>query len=300
MNIFQVYKIIMGLVIAGFVIAFFATFMGDYAGLNTQTMTYKAMNNFRNSVHDVYITGNTVDFLELSQNGIDDCTVIPKEENEPTEIRCGSIGKSFFTPIMFTKEKEGGLFLERSYLDLGWTKFYMVSAISDMTVIFIPETIPAIVMMENITSSFSCDLGIRGMKCSYQTGQQNENLRFTTCTSSFIQKTRGKTEFLSTYEILTGECTSPKPSYNHRFVNIRANCAGESDEICIETTATNTGNIYVNGNRHVYEDMFDILSIIIGGAEKDIFGNSLGERLFEEKNKFLENQLAVQRVLDGL
>ena len=131
MNIFQVYKIILGIIVAVFVVTFLINFMGDYLGLNTQTNTYKAMNSFRSAVQDVYSTGNSVEFNQLSQRGMPECSIMPADETGPMHIKCGSIRMSFFTPLIFTGEKEGGLLIERTHLDYGWTNFYIVLAVQN-------------------------------------------------------------------------------------------------------------------------------------------------------------------------
>ncbi|MFH1444945.1 MAG: hypothetical protein ABIF08_00505, partial [Nanoarchaeota archaeon] len=126
MDIFQVYKIILGLIVAAMFIAFISTFLGDYMGLNTETMTYKAMNSFRDAVHDVYVTGDTLVFNELSKERIPECNIRSTIESEPTRVSCSSIRMPFFTPLAFSKEKDYEYTISRNEVDYGWTKFYMV------------------------------------------------------------------------------------------------------------------------------------------------------------------------------
>jgi len=284
MNIFQVYKIILGLIVAGFVVFFVANFLGDYVGLNTQTNTYKAMNNFRNVVQDVYNTGNSVEFNQFSQKTMPEIYIQPSESFQPMGIKSGSISMSFFTPIIFMKEKGQGFVLERNEIDLGWTKFYMVYAVSDLVVIFSPENTASLDLIKKITSSF----------------QSNEKVLFTTCSFGSIQSPKKQNEFLDLLNlgsISTGTCIADKPAYVHRIVEIKNNCFG-SDGVCVQTSSTNIGKIFVNGNEHVYRDVFDIVAVIIGGAEIDVFGGTLGEKLLREKNNFFKNQLLIQTVLE--
>ena len=298
MNLFDVYKIILGLVLAGFVIVFAANFLGNYAGVNENTLTYKAMNDFRNSLQNVYTTGNSLEFSKLSQKGIDDCYLSPFSESEPTDIKCGSISMSFYTPVLFTKEKQDGLFLDRSNLDLGWTKFYAVSAVPNMVVIFAPENQATMQTIDDIVGSFSCDYGIDRFSCKSTLSGENTKLKFSIChENDILTLAKSRNDFLSFLETLTiqnyGCNIAPEGTY--RIVKLSQNCPDDLEGICIEPAVGNIGRMVVNGNDYFYKDSLDIIAVILGGTEKHPLENkALGIRLLEEKNKCFKEQLLIQ------
>ncbi|MBU0898800.1 MAG: hypothetical protein KKB03_03705 [Nanoarchaeota archaeon] len=278
MNIFQVYKIILGLIVAAFVIFFVTNFLGDYVGLNTQTMTYKAMNELRDKMNDVYITGNSIEFSLLTKKGTPDCFVGSGEEYTSTEIKCGSLGMSFFTPLFFTEGGEGKLFINRNYLDFGWSKFYAVSITPEMIILFVPENSAAKDKMLNITDAL----------------KENENIKFAICDNEGITDLVDGDSFLTSTPTETSSSCTASLGGVYRIVKISSNC--NNDGICIEI---NSKTISLDGERLNYEDVLDMLAVIIGGTEKDAFGVNQGKVLFIEKNKVLKNQLLVQIALEN-
>lgn len=284
-SVYQMFKIVTGLIISGFILYFLVSYAGVYAGTQEDIQRALIQRNFFRVVQDVYYTGTPFTFTDFARAQLD----ISIDPTEPAGL-VTKLGKfPFPVPMIFAPGDE--LFLYTSSLDLGWWRFSQVYAVPKTVVLFTPldgsdatwELIRKTVQAMPDSSGFE-------PKVTFGFCNGNETLR-NFCGANYDLPCE-RDYFLVFREgaVAFSPCTARLPK-NQRLVTIARDCTGVPG-LCLDPPLERgIGEIHMLGSINMdgefigsYKDGLDIAAAVFGGTERDIYG--LGaEKLYAHKNR---------------
>jgi len=287
MEIFQIFKIIFGLIVSGVILFFLIQYSGTYTLLQKDILKTNIMKSFIDNARGVYLTGNPIKFTGFSRAQL---SLSLDSSREPPAVRfdLGSFQPN--VPIFFVHDKE--LFIDRNSLDHGWWRFYFAEAMPKTEIIFSPaynspETWDT---LENTVRLLPNSAGFEP-KITYSLCSGNDVFRM--CESAACESD----EFLDFYTSYKSSifitCTATF-SGNYRLVTISNNCAN-TGEVCVNPVEK---NIYIDTKTLPYADYLDIVSVIIG-AQNTISGEDLynyKQKVFQAEAK-LAAKIMYERAL---
>lgn len=257
---FQVFKIILGIVISAFILMFVINFVGSYMGVGETTRKVSLLLNFKKSVQDVYTTSVATDF-DMGESEILRY-VAPNIQTGVSSMDVEPI------PLIMVPGKE--LLVSRNEYDIGWWKFYFVQSMPKTRVMFVPlaDKEESISMMGNITSFFPPDRNVEtrnefGVGCSegeFWVGINRKDFLDSAIpslmASDFVFSVCGE----ELHERLKGE--------GYRIVVISHSITG--DDFIVEPPQEGIGHVHVKGEdgeygEYVYKNPMDIVSLLLGG-----------------------------------
>jgi len=118
-SVFQIFRVLIGLIVFMFVISFFLRIADMYSYTQTMGNKIDAVNNFDYTAMQTYTSGNPSEFPGFK----DFETVV----YEPPKIKSDAGQKTLTVPVFFMPTK-GEVSLERSCLDFGWFRWCCVFA----------------------------------------------------------------------------------------------------------------------------------------------------------------------------
>lgn len=300
-TIYQLFKIIFGLIASVFILFFLVHYTGIYITTQEDVMRVLIIQNFRKAVQDVYFTGNPINFSDFRRL---DFTLHFDGQAEPPVMK-SDVGETvFLTPMFFSPSDN--IFIDRNHLDYGWFKFYFVEALPEISLIFNPLDTGLWQdtdweLMENITALFPSTTG-RAPKA-----------RFGFCDGDTLSDTWERYDFLDSpsavlkqpHAATTFSLCNASMSWNQRLVTISQSCSYNfiTQGICIQPSDIyGIGFAYINGSdsSYMYRDSLDLAAMIIGGDGKDIYGiSTLGESAYEYKNKIWRERVRLASMITG-
>lgn len=295
-SVYQLFKIVTGLIIGGFILYFLLSYAGTYAGTQEDIQRALIQRNFFRALQDAYHTGTPFGFTDLGRVTLD----ISIEPTEPAGI-VTKLGKfPFPVPVIFVPADE--LFLYCSDLDLGWWKFRVVYAVPQTTILFAPLD----------ASERTWNLIEKTVRSMPDTTGFEPKVTFGFCDGSDVfENFCGADQdmpceqgyFLTKLSTLRGAvspCTASLPQ-NRKLITIAPSCHTHPG-VCAELPDQNgTGNLYIDGKfLGLYKDGLDIAAAVFGGTEKDIYGIG-GEKLYVLKNRAFASRvgLAARTMAEG-
>lgn len=303
-TIYQLFKIIFGLIASAFILYFLINYTGIYISTQEDFQRVLIIHNFRKATQDVYFTGNPINFTDF---GMLDFTLYFDGQSEPSVMKSNAGDTVFITPIFFSQSDN--ILIERGYLDHGWFKFYFVEALPEMFIVFNPLD-PGLIqdkdweLMKNITTLFPSTIG-RSPKvsfgfCGYPSRDSLsdfwERYDFLDSPSAVLKQA---------HVAMTFSKCNLSMQWNQRLVTISNSCTPDfiTQGICIQPPDIyGIGYAYINGsgNPHLYKDPLDLVAMIIGGDKKDIYGvKPLGESLYMYKNKIWRERIRLASMIIG-
>ncbi len=282
-SLYQMFRLIFGLVISAFILFAIIYFLGAYTGLSESSQKAEITSNFLKTSGDVYSTGNSVSFTDFAGKDF----TITFDATEPGGL-VSSAGK---TPLHFPLFPRigGEVLIYSGSLDMGWWEFRFVEALPRTRVLFNPavqdwDLISGIVGF--LPDSEFFEPAITFGFCDGQSVQER------LCGSDFCEKD----DFLRGLASPPGPvnpCTADLPP-DAILVTVARECASESRGICLTPPDPDgIGTISLrSGETMLYKDPLDIVAAIIGGPGKDIYGNS-GKSLHKYKNDAFRKEVAL-------
>jgi len=286
-SIYQVFKLIFGLIVSAVMLFFLINYSSIYGSTQADINRALIMKNFMKAAQDVYMTGNPTNFSDFSRlefdltfRGSSDPAVIKSNTgyvpNIPVRI-----------PLFFVPGRE--VFIDRNHLDYDFWKFYFVEAVPETIIIF--TITGADNEYEELTESI--------VRLLPSTTYFTPKVLFGFCSGTTLIKPCGIDDFCEREQfdasgyILQQPCTNTELSAKkYRLVTISIACNPASRGICIEPRDDNwMGDAYMSGSRYLYKDAADLVALIIGGEEEDIFGTVQGEMFYNYKNKVFRERL---------
>ena len=302
MSIYRIFQIIFGIVVSVFILYFLIQYASNYAGFQEDVQRVTILKNLKITAESVYTYGNPVVFQDTSLYDFSSCCM-QTSKPEPPVIKCsfGEIGP-VFVPMLFSGGR--GVVVEGSDLNLGWHVMHWVEVMPASVILFNPldSSEETWSLMKNLTSLLP------------STENLDEKVTFGFCDgSSLLEDMCGgsceRYSFLSvldSHQAPSSKCTRSLGG-SYRLVTISGQCSPtfSGQGVCVRPSADGVGVAYLAGSdkEFVYKDMFDIIALMIGGSEKDVFGKTKGERLYAYKNEVwkesvsLASQIMKQRAL---
>jgi hypothetical protein len=127
-SVFQVFKIILGIIISVFILFLVLRFAGSYMMIGETSREVSVIVNFKKSISNVYTTGVPTDFE------IKDSEILGYR---PPYIETG-VSFVDMDPIPFLTMPGEKFSIYRNEYDSGWWKFYFIEAFPETRVLFIP------------------------------------------------------------------------------------------------------------------------------------------------------------------
>ena len=290
MNVFQLFKMVFSLVAAALILYFLLYYAGVYSGMQGESIKAKILKNFETDVNNVYSSGISVGFTDFSMSDFN----LYFDPNEPEGIRSSLGKKEISAPLFFSPGDS--VFIERGYLDMGWWRFHFVTATPPKRVIFNPlDSSPGTWrLLQDLVSIFpsteNSDIKLRFGLCNGNT--ITENLCGGPCERSGFLGVLGA---LEDDGMAFSRCTAPSGDYT--LVTVSSSCSPEyaGRGICISPpNPDGIGNAYINSSprAYIYKDPLDLLAMIMGGDENNIYG-SAAENLFTYKNRLFAERLGL-------
>ena len=286
---YQIFKVIFGLIISGVVLFVIITYISDYSQVQEDSQSAQTLKNFMKSSGDSYFTGNPIGEVDISKRE----EPITFNTDEPPGIVSVTGKVPVFFPVFFYLGDE--VFIGRNSLDMGWWEFRYVEAMPETRIYFNPIAGDSASLVSAITSAFP------------STEFFEPKVTFGFCDGSQLLENQcsGRCE-RDNFMLLTGSGISPMSTctvqipQNSRLITISQTCSPLANGYCVSLPdSQGIGTFTISGETFRYKDPVDIAAAVIGGAEKDVYGNS-GATLYQYKNNVFRKELSLaSRVLSA-
>lgn len=284
---YQAFKMVLGLMISGFVLYFLIFYTGTYSQTQEQSQQITILKNFEKLVQDVRSTGNPSPFTDFGEATFRTLSFEIKEPEGLAQV-VADVGKvSLAVPLLFRPGEL--LFVDTGIMDLGWWEFSAVTAMPDTKIVVNP-----IDASPESWSYLKDAIGYMPSTIGFQ-----PKATFALCDGNVIVE-----DFLDLCGPKEGvPCEKeyflriPRPDYglsrctaamddSQVLVTISPDCSGITTGVCFEPPTQGTGNARIAGSptAYMYHDGMDWAAIIIGGSRSDIYGIA-GENLWKHKNR---------------
>lgn len=291
-SLYRMFQIIFGIVVSVFVLYFLVNYASNYAGFQEDFQKVIIAKNLKATAESVYTFGNPVVFSDTRMHDFTSCSM-RIDEPEPPKIYCdfGSIG-NVLTPMILSADQE--VIVSRADLNFGWHLMYWVLVIPESRIIFTPTDASDETwnIMRNITSLLpsteSLDSKVTFGFCDGD--EIIEDMCGGTCDKfSFM-------DVLDSNQAPASKC-SRTASSRHKMITISSACSSSftNQGVCVKPISDGFGKVYIGGYNmeYVYKDPVDILALLFGGRERDVFDKTIGERIYDYKNHVWGERLAL-------
>ena len=274
-SIYQVFKIIFGLVISSFILFIIINFVTIYIGLQEDSQRAEIIHNFLKTSGDVYFTGNPISFDDFSRQDF----TMTFDISQPEGIVSQTGKTPVFTPLFFDPGDE--VFIYRGEMDMGWWKFRFIEAMPQTLVVFNP-----------ISQDNGLTEGI--VNLLPDTEFLEPKVTFGFCNGQALEE-KGEKQFFLAFLPLEPmvRCTATLPP-DAKLITIDPSCLSVTRGFCLTPPdSQGIGNLFIKGQLvGFYKDPLDIVSSVIGGEEEDVYGNS-GLTLYQYKNHVFRREIAL-------
>jgi len=290
-SLYRMFQIIFGIIVSVFVLYFLIQYASNYAGFQKDVQKVTIIKNLKITAESVYTYGNPVDFPDTSRYDFSSCYMIVNKP-EPPNIKCdfGEVG-SVLIPMLLSAD--GEVVVDRADLNFGWHVMHWVEVMPESVILFTPTDSSEVTwnLMKNLTDVLPSTENLEtkitydfcdGNSLTYACGGPCEKFSFMTVLDS-VQDSASR-------------CTRSL-SKKYRLITISNNCGpGFSNYgVCVKPSQDGVGVAYLagSGETYVYKDPLDIIALVIGGGEKDVFEKTGGEKLYDYKNEVWGERLSL-------
>jgi hypothetical protein len=296
MNVYMVFRIVLGIIASFFILYFLIYYSGVYSEMQRHTQCMMITQNFIKASEDVYLSGNGLGFDDFSRL---DCETEFDGLVDPAVISTMAGQQRVRLPVLFVPGDS--LLIEKRTLDYGWWKFDFVEALPDMTIVFNPTVVNSdtIGLMNSIVDMFPDTTG------------STPKIRFGFCSGgTIIKPCDGGASFCEGFRFFShvdnlavpmADCSLAGPGQT--LVKVSSSCPGtNSSGICIEPPApTGIGAAYVNGSADTYHykisfsgtrsnNPIDLVALIVGGDRRNGLG-LIADNLYHHENEHFRKEL---------
>ena len=290
----RIFQMIFGIIVSVTILYFLITYSGDYASVQKDRQRGEILVSFTHDVRSVYLTGISANFTYFSRYNFSSCFVnstqtIPEIICLDSEVS----GIPIETPVIFQPGQQ--VYIGRDSLDYGWWVFGFAEAVPSMVFVFNPvdSSEGAWEVMRNIVEHMpdtSDDWSVVSLTFAFCDGPQI----LYACGGRPCEKS----DFLSVLSsgpLGAGFSPCTADLKGKRLVAISQSC-GSGMGVCINPPSSmGVGNAFVEGSgkTYVYKDPLDLVALSVGGSEKDDFGRTGAEKIYEYKNSLLMPRLSL-------
>ena len=301
-TVYRLFQMIMGIILSAFILYLLISYSGSYAGVGRDAERLKTIDVFLQDSENVYFSGNTVNFTRFSR---DDYTSCHPRPTTPPKIWCFINEKSYeskqlLIPVLMNPGND--VLITRGTMDLGWTRVDYIEALAGMRIIFSPlsQDDESWNLLKDVVLAFP-DTGGHYPKVTLGFCNGGEIIEDTNDErwerdyfSRILAQPRGGMEFSPCEATL---------SYDQVLVTLSDTCSPgfSGPGICISPPQNGVGYAYISGSpeAYVYKDPVDLAALIIGGEERTVFGDFVGEDTWRFKNTlFLESIYLAAKLMD--
>ncbi len=282
MEVYQVFKMIFGLIASGFVLYFLISYAGVYSGISGCTQQSAAVKNYLKTAEDVYLTENEVDFPDFGRLHFTaefEPWQTPPGLKIQGETNCGSIAVT--VPII--SRPGDSIALDGRTIDVGWWRYRMAVGLPDTLVVFAPlDSSPQTwEFMRDIAEAFP---DTENTKTKVQFALcDGDDIDAGVCGSQGCSKSDFSGVLAATEGDVQGECSAKLPK-DALLISVGVFCDQPDRGVCATPIGATTGEAYLaNANKQfVTIDPLDVIALAAGGDEKTLFGVR-GQRFYEYK-----------------
>lgn len=257
MSVFQIFKIILGIIISFFILFIVLTFAGSYSEIGESGRQVSIMVNFKKSIDDVYTTGIPTDF-ETKDFEIFAYTP-PYIRTEVSNVDMDPI------PLLLVPGEKFSVY--RNEYDLGWLKFYFIEVLPETNILFVPlgddERVWSILgnITEFLPSTENTETKVRFyVGCNktdsewlYPLGERNKFLDYWLPQFVF-------------YDVEMGPCDINEEDYE--IITISEDETVDADFL-VKPIDGEIGYVYIKDGEdheeHVYKNGLDVVALFLGG-----------------------------------
>jgi hypothetical protein len=280
MEAFQIFRLIFGLIISGFVLYFIINYVATYSVTQEDIVRAQILKAFRDTSRDVWAYGigtNFSDFGRLSFKINFDIAPI----NRP--VLRTDIGEwDLPVPTLFTFGKL--LWIDRSTFDLGWWQFRLTTAQ--------PET----VFVFNPTDFQSAEFAIKLVQFLPDTAGKQPKIQYAFCGQDILPMDKMTFTTIDPKTAPTGSCDIKKLKPNWKLIKITENCEKPAIGVCVQLPENGFGQARLAGSEKTYyyleEWPFGLLALMIGYTNSSIWGIA-GDDMYNATNMWFKNEVGL-------
>ncbi len=292
--IHRIFQMIFGIIVSVTILYFLIVYSGQYKQNQEDFQKALILKAFADEAKSVYLTGISTNFTQFYKYDFSSCFIKPQTKSLP-EMQCMGTGIADVpvdTPLIFYPGKQ--VYISRGSLDYGWWVYNFAEAMPSITFVFNPEgsqeekdVITSIVQLIPDTTD---DWSVVKVGFAICDGGSLSNCGDQPCSKDDILS------IISSWEAKTKCTASLKKSM--KLVTVSRSCGSFMPQsgVCIGYPNTyGVGNAYIQGSgkEYVWKDPLDLVALSLGGSEKDEFGKTAGEKLYEIKNSALMARLSL-------
>jgi hypothetical protein len=266
-SLFQIFKIILGIIISVFILFMLLRFSGSYTEIGEASKEATVLKNFEKASQDVYVTGvpSNFTFKMESEKAIFDY--------KPPYLRT-TLGPLEFNYMLLFFEKGSEVFIDKKELDFNWWRFQWVEALPETRIVFIPlndtdvvwDTMQKIVNNLPTTDRFGpntgFDFGCNETKWTHS--QKWNGKKF----STYIQIIR---HFITRDRLCEQEIKNECPECKIVIISDNGGVVQVDKEILVVPNSNSTGYVYLNSSgvldSYFYKNPLDIVALLLGGKD---------------------------------
>jgi hypothetical protein len=271
-SVFDVFKIILGIIISVFILFVLLRFAGSYTEIGESSRQVSVMVNMKKAIEDVYTTGISTDF-----------------ETKESDLILGYRPPYIETGVSFVDMEPVPLFLvpgeklsiNRNEYDLGWWKFYLVEALPETNILFMPleSDEKTFLLIGNITSflpstentQIKTKIGIGCNGSEYWFGW--ERYKFLDAILPTLMTTEPELE----------ACQNTEYFKERGFRMVTVAEEGSDEDFVVRPVNDAIGYVYMKANdgyeEYLYKNGLDIVALMLGGNELYSYSN---QKFFRE------------------
>ncbi len=261
-SVFQIFKIILGVIISAFILFIVLRFAGSYTEIGESSRQVSIMVNFKKSMEDVYTTGISTDF-EMK-----DLEIIAYR---PPYIHA-DVSNVDMDPVPLFLVPGEKFSVYRNEYDLEWWKFYFIEVFPETKILFIPlgndEKIWSVIgeMAKSMPSTENTQTKVKFfLGCNktdpvwlYPLGERNKFLDY------WLPRFAG-----AEVDIL-GPCddTENLKREGYRIITVSEDESVEADFL-VKPSDDGVGHVYIKNvdgqEEYVYKNGLELVALLLGG-----------------------------------
>lgn len=267
LSLYEMFKVIFGLVMSSFILLIIVHFIGVYTQLDQDAERAQILKNFLKGAEDAYTTGNPLTFTDFRRQEF----TLSFDRTPPPGI-VSDVGKNpVLFPLFFRPGKE--IFVSQGQLEMGWWTFRFVEAFPGARFLFSPveggeqswKLVRDIAFFLPDSEFFSPTITF-GV-CD---GQPQELCAGGCERQAFLAAVRGRSAPVQ-------ECTVQNLPAGTILITVASSCSPSrtSRGYCLTPPSQGIGRIFLSDQPPLlYKDPVDIVAALAGGEEKDLYGSS--------------------------
>jgi len=290
MNVFDVFKMVLGLIASFFILFFLISYAGIYSQMQENIQRMMILDNFLTAAEDVYLTGNSVVFSDFSKKSIG---LDFDGKSDPAKLVSQAGDVLVRIPLVFMPGDK--VVIDMKSMDFGWWKFRFAEALPEMTFIFNPtvneERVRSI--MKGMTGLLPDTTG-RAPKIRF--GLCNGGTIIKPCSNDFCESL----SFLGRIDMYRENmqpCTAVMGK-GQRLVSFDFSCPNDmlKKGLCIVPPGIGESHGYAFFNEtlghYIYKNPLDLVALAVGGKEVGLYGDA-ADNLYVHMNAMFRRELSL-------